>query len=536
VSTTQRTIAPGEPGRGDYRKLRWAPGEPHQIRPDAGAPPLAADWRERARPLLVTAHLSDLHVTDHQSPARMELLDRFVDPDSPYRWELGIVGTYRPQELFTHHVVEAMVQAVNAELSGPVSGAPVDLAVITGDTTDNAQRNELAAYIDLLNGSATIDPDSGDRKRYTGVAAPDVEDPRYWHPEGGPADLARGRYGFPEVPGLLDAVRIPFPATGLGVPWLAVHGNHDLLMQGTVPSQLPWSSIHTGSRKAVSPAPELDVIRAFRGFADCDPASLDLLVGSVYRDVDPDPGRAAVTRAEHIQAHVARGGQPHGHGYSAVNAETGTAYYAFDSGDVRVVTIDTVNEHGGWHGSLDREQFEWLRVELSAAAGQPVVLLSHHPLDTLLNDRNPAGEPPRALATEVHTLLLEHPNVVLWLNGHIHAHRVSPLYRPDGSVGLLQVTTASHIDWPQQSRIVELLVVDGHYVVVTTVLDSLGSLDWAGRSDPLAFAGLSRELAANGWQVRDRVGVDGTSAGLLGDRNVVRTVCGPAVAMPAGGW
>jgi len=307
-------------------------------------------------------------------------------------------------------------------------------------------------------------------------------------------------------------------------------------MQGTVPAQAPWTSIHTGSRKAVSPAPELDVIRAFRGFADCDPGSLDLLVGSVYRDIDADPERAAVTRAEHVRAHLARGGQPHGHGYSDANEQTGTAYYAFDSGAVRIVAIDTVNEYGGWNGSVDRAQLEWLRAELSASPGRPIVLLSHHPLDTLLNDRNAPGQPPRALAGEVHTLLLEHPNVLLWLNGHIHAHRVSPLYRPDGSVGLVQVTTASHIDWPQQSRIVELLEVDGHYVVVSTVLDSLGSLEWAGRSDPLGFAGLSRELAANGWQVRDRVGLDGTSAGLLGDRNVVRTICGPDVAMPAGGW
>jgi metallophosphoesterase (TIGR03767 family) len=526
VSTVDRCIAPGDPGRGGYRPLHWAPGEPHRVRHDAGAPPLPADWRDRARPLFVTAQLSDLHVTDHQSPARMELLDRFVDPDSPYRWELGIVGTYRPQELFTHHVVEAMVRAVNADLYGPVSGAPIDLAVITGDATDNAQRNELESYLDLLNGSATIVPDSGDPSRYAGVAGPDVADRRYWHPEGGPDDLARGRYGFPEVPGLLAAIRLPFTASGLDVPWLAVHGNHDLLMQGTVPSQAPWTNIHTGERKAVSPAAELDVIRAFRGFAACDPQSLDLLVGSVYRDVYPDPGRVAVSRTEHIRAHLARGGDPYGHGYVEANVESGAAYYAYDSGEVRIVAIDTVNEHGGWNGSLDRAQFEWLRVEL-AAADRPVVLLSHHPLETLLNDRNAPGEPPRALAGEVHALLVEHPNVVLWLNGHTHAHRISPLHRPDGSVGLVQVTTASHIDWPQQSRIVELLEVDGTYIVVTTVIDSCGALDWRGRSDPLGFAGLSRELAANGWQVRDRVGVDGTSAGLPADRNVVRSVCGP---------
>jgi hypothetical protein len=177
-----------------------------------------------------------------------------------------------------------------------------------------------------------------------------------------------------------------------------------------------------------------------------------------------------------------------------------------------------------------------LRAELVAHTDRPVVLLSHHPLDTLLNDRNAPGEPARVLAAEVHALVVDHPNVVLWLNGHTHAHRVSPIHRRDGSVGLVQVTTASHIDWPQQSRIVELLEVDGYFVVVSTVIDSLGALDWRGRGDPLALAGLSRELAANGWQVRERVGADGTSAGTPQDRNVVITVCGPSLSAPDDGW
>jgi DNA repair exonuclease SbcCD nuclease subunit len=29
------------------------------------------------------------------------------------------------------------------------------------------------------------------------------------------------------VPGVLAAARQPFRATGLGLPWYAVHGNHD---------------------------------------------------------------------------------------------------------------------------------------------------------------------------------------------------------------------------------------------------------------------------------------------------------------------
>ena len=43
-----------------------------------------------------------------------------------------------------------------------------------------------------------------------------VEDERYWHPDGGPADLPRTRYGFPDAPGVLTAARHPFRAAGLG--------------------------------------------------------------------------------------------------------------------------------------------------------------------------------------------------------------------------------------------------------------------------------------------------------------------------------
>src|SRR5215469_17269859 len=74
-------------------------------------------------------------------------------------------------------VAEAMVRAVRETRSAPLSGSPIDLAVVTGDATDNCQRNELRAYIDLLDGGR-VRPDSGDPERYEGVAGPGVEDER----------------------------------------------------------------------------------------------------------------------------------------------------------------------------------------------------------------------------------------------------------------------------------------------------------------------------------------------------------------------
>lgn len=80
----------------------------------------------------------------------------------------------------------------------------------------------------------------------------------------------------------------------------------------------------------------------------------------------PDPARRPVTRATHVREHFRTSGSPDGHGYTRRNADQGTAYYAFDHGIVRCVVLGTVNEHGGWQGSLDTGQLSWLVAELAA--------------------------------------------------------------------------------------------------------------------------------------------------------------------------
>src|SRR6202795_5397479 len=57
---------------------------------------------------------------------------------------------------------------------------------------------------------------------------------------------------------------------------------------------------------------------------------------------------------------------------------------------------------------------------------------------------------------EVLELLLRFRNVVLWLNGHIHANRITPRTGPYDGHGFWEVTTSSLVDWPCQARLVEL--------------------------------------------------------------------------------
>ncbi|MES9543848.1 TIGR03767 family metallophosphoesterase [Actinomadura sp. NPDC000600] len=531
-TTLDRTYLLGAAGAGGYRKVTAGPGEPHLLRRDLGG---AASARRAAtrRGILAFGHLTDVHVIDAQSPARVEFIDRLKDGLDL----LPVEGAYRPQEILSTQVAEAMVQAMNRVGRGPATGLGLAFTINTGDAADNVQYNEIRWIIDLLDGGR-IRPDSGDPNRYEGVMDWASYDRSFWHPEGPPpgaeADLPSARYGFPRVHGLIDAARRPFQATGLDAPWLAVFGNHDGLVQGNLPTNPLVTGLATGGIKIGAPADSGQAERLARMISGGDAAELVRLsreqggAGGLFRPVTPDPNRRMLSRAEVVAEHFKTTASLRGHGFTLSNLRDGTAYYAFDKGVVRGLVLDTVNPNGYSEGSLDRKQFAWLEAQLKAGSSRYIapdgtvvkhaakdrlfVLFSHHPIGSL---ENPLGGD-RVLGDEIEALLLRYPNVVLWVNGHTHRNQVIPHARKGGG-GFWEVNTAAHIDFPQQSRIVELADNgDGTLSVFATILDSAGPASYGGRlTDPVRLASLSRELSANDWQDREE-----NRRGEAADRNV----------------
>src|SRR5215207_911657 len=576
-TTLEETLARGD---GAFGTMQTAPGERYVLRRGGSAKAKAKRTGKR-RSLLSFAQLTDPQIVDEMSPARVDFADSAG----------GDIGaSWRPQEAMGTQVFDQIVRNVNANRTSRVrqgngKRARVKLAITTGDLADNQHLNETRWFKTVLDGG-TVDPFSGDpvttqcgqqsaqtlarvnaavaARSYTGVA--DYDDYRdaptdrfagFWDPDES-APTAGPYAAFPRYPGLLEAAQRPFEAAGLDMPWFIARGNHDGLIQGNAPaSEDLFRTIATGCLK-VFPSAAFDPKR-FEGASDDelfasfgDPAFIQTLLAGA-KTVPPDADRRIVSKREYrnVVSHgfaLTPGGE--------LRRSRGTAsYYAFTRNGIRFISLDTVAEGGGQSGNLDDPQYRWLRGELRKAKRQHrlVIAFGHHPMRSLTNKRaderagacDPADEPgcdrdPRR-STPLHlgrtgkkslkALFAGTPNVIAYVAGHIHANRVT-FYGGRKGRGFWEVATASHVDYPQQSRTIELMDNrDGTLSLFGTILDSAAPAAAPAPGSAAAFtvgqlASLSRTLAFNDPQ-RDADENDPPREGRRADRNVELLVRDP---------
>ncbi|MGH8629134.1 MAG: hypothetical protein ACREU7_00005, partial [Burkholderiales bacterium] len=212
---------------------------------------------------------------DEESPLRSEWVESCQPPLA--------TGAFRPQETLALHAVSALIAQANRIDRSPVTGRPVDLAIHSGNAVDNAQRNELRWFLDLMDGRQ-VNPDSGERG-YEGV-----------QPES-PA----GAY-----PRLLNDAQQQFQPEALRFPWYAVAGNRDLLAQGNFIPGEEANQLATGSEKvfALGAAAREEVCADPSGLLGPE-ASQNVLNDpeTIVRRVTPDPARHTLTLQEWIEEH-----------------------------------------------------------------------------------------------------------------------------------------------------------------------------------------------------------------------------------------
>ena len=118
-------------------------------------------------------------------------------------------------------------------------------------------------------------------------------------------------------------------------------------------------------------------------------------------------------------------------------------------------------------------------------------------------DRDPRKSTPmhRGIAGKksIRALFAANPNVVAYVAGHTHANRVD-FYKGRKGRGFWQINTASHIDWPQQSRLIEVMDNrDGTLSLFGTILDSAAP---AAAPAPGRRVGLLHRSSSRRWAGR----------------------------------
>ena len=138
--------------RGSYRILLAGAGEDFIARVDLLGREADPRRSTSRRSLYYFAHLSDIHVIDAQTPARMDAIQSIAP-------EL-FTDACRPQDTLTTHVLASVVDSVVAAQSSSITGAPLASAISTGDSADNLSSLETRWYIDILDGK-DVTPNSG---------------------------------------------------------------------------------------------------------------------------------------------------------------------------------------------------------------------------------------------------------------------------------------------------------------------------------------------------------------------------------------
>lgn len=454
--------------------------------------------KDNAQLLLRFVQFTDDHIIDDEAQAIIGA--SITDP---------ILDTFESAQRFQEEYSDEVLNDIIARTNDCTRQFPADFMIVTGDSADLTAVNEIRRFIDNLDGSfdqpsafeqnciaalgagasaATIQQQC---TRFTGkgladtqTVDPDINSPLFQllptrtalqllnteraAATGRASDgtTSNARSTLLRAPGLPQELRCTAGTSGcinqrFETPWYVAFGNHDGYVRGTV--ALP------DAINVVGEAAGRHLMLNQHEFTD------------EFFFTSAQPG-------------------PVGHGFNFVEPERradadqrNDGYYALDTGNgkFRLIVMNTIvdghdprlplsllrNPFALSDGSIDAQQFAWIKRELAAAAlrRQLVLVFSHHP-DLTFAEFGMAAPLVNieVTAAELDAELASWPNLIAWIAGHTHLHRVRPFKVENGTGsngeisapvackgpgecrGFWQIETASLIDYPQEQRMLEV--------------------------------------------------------------------------------
>ncbi|MGA2224010.1 MAG: TIGR03768 family metallophosphoesterase [Syntrophobacteraceae bacterium] len=407
--------------------------------------------------LLTFFTITDIHITDKESPARCsEYAYQYPNPENSNNQAVGSNLEYSPIMLYTIHVLDAAVQTINAMHQAK----PFDFGISLGDACDNTQYNELRWYLDVLDGQM-IHPSSGAHR-----GARDID------------------------------YQKPFQAAGLdkSITWYQCIGNHDQFWMGSILPNDYVRKTFVGSNvlnlgmlsEGIGSLPDWSTVFNERGYymgvVDGSTPDGNIIYAGPQGNfpkppkVAADPRRRSLSISEWMREFRNTTSQPVGHGFTPQMIKEGFAcYHFYPRADVpiKVIVLDDTDKTGTLLGSLDKPRYDWLINELEEgqAADELMIICAHIPVNPY--DQPPPPPPsqwepvgtlswlwqtsPIPQSTLLNTLW-SYPNFVLWIAGHTHRNTITPQSSGGGGgeYGFYEVETASLRDFPQGFRRFEI--------------------------------------------------------------------------------
>src|SRR5690606_28201881 len=203
--------------------------------------------------------------------------------------------------------------------------------------------------------------------------------------------------------------------------------------------------------------------------------------GPVRNGPVPADSRRMPLYRDEIMSEIA--GDQDGHGIDLGQTTRSMANYAIDvdGTPLRILVVDTACETGGAEGLIRRADLDEVIVPLLDAAeaeGKAVIVTSHHSPTSIADGAVPFGtlQEDAVPQAEWIELLTSHPAVLFALVAHSHENRI---VRLDGERPIWVVYTAAVLDYPHQSRVLELWDDDNDFIRVRTT-----AVDLAFQDDP----------------------------------------------------